>query len=234
MNVEFESFLEQAISECGGNYIEVPEEMEKAHRFSRQFRRSMRTALRQKSTFSLARLPRGRRFSMAVTITILILLALSTAIVCGGRNVLAGFFIEDLLGRTEVKSMYAEEAVPETVEEMYLPTWIPEGYKMVIYARNEGRIHAVYCNDPDCNHLVISTHIQFKQKTLPINTETYDNETAVMKEAVVNAHPAIEIDFEEEYYFIWCSGGYCFNVDVPVEFDKKTALQIAESVQKVE
>ena len=127
---QFEQLLATAIQEYGGDYIEVPEEMYKPHRFTRSFEKRMRQILRKKRGIrpSSKRIP--LRMLIAIIVTAILAGSATALSVSAIREAIWGFITEVYETFTNVRAEQ-DENVPVMLEEIYEVTWVPEGFEMV-------------------------------------------------------------------------------------------------------
>lgn len=237
MDDRFEAFLTECVGAIGEDYIDVPEEMRAPHRFSRPFRQKMNKLIRQpSSSFSILKVPRKRRLSMAFTLMALIFLSLVTVANCAGRNIIAGFYADFFVEYVFLRNKHEENALKQ-IEEVYMPTWLPEGYELIEVHNEAGypQFDYFYCNDPDCdNHNRTNNHIDFTQTLKEKYSTNFDNEDSVIVPITVNEQQGIEIEFECRRILVWNNDNYTFEVSDPVDSNKNDVMKIAESVQKIE
>lgn len=236
MDEQFEAYLTEWIRSIGEELIDVPEEMKAPHRFSLSFRwklrRRMRKALRESRA---AKFPRRHRMRYTVAFSVLLFLSITTAVVCAGRYMLSGFFAEEHSDNTYVWNDV--EDAPESIQEIYQPTWLPEGYELFDIDNSNAESHYTwyYCSDPDCDHQDASGHIAFRQYVKKKFDSNMDNEDSELVQITVNGYPGFEhIVNDGGDTLVWNSEEYIFLIDIPLGLNISDAEKMAEFVQKVE
>ena len=145
-----------AIQEYGGEYIEIPEKMRKPHHFSRSFERHMQKLIRQAGIqVKHRRLP--LRQLIAIMIAAVMVLSAAAMSVSAVSDVIIGFITEVYETFTGVRAEPSEDA-PETLEEIYEVTWVPEGYEHISNNCNGGMRSQLYMNKRTKDYIVFNKY----------------------------------------------------------------------------
>lgn len=238
------SFREIAAEVYGREFSEFSDPP--AHRFSLRHRRKMKKIfeLCQKNadgSFPPTRpLParHALRYFVIVLLAALTLGALTLA-VCA---VVAGSFTEKVYEDHSEISVDKQAIVgaPTTLEEIYLPTYVPDGYVYEadesvpdIYDEENGvwynYLHYVWFREEETGKRII-----FHQYTKDVFDVHYSTDRFPLKDVTVNDHPGFYMDYSTEDdtggIVVWDNGDYIFEVDAHFPMDE--LFKIAESVRK--
>lgn len=224
---QFEELLAEAIQEYGGDYIEVPEEMWKPHRFSRTFEKRMRRILWKERGI---RPPRKRiplRMLVAVIVTAIIAVSATALTVSAFREAIIGFIMDVYETFTNVRAETDEEE-PETLEEIYEVTWVPEGFELM-EDELAGYCHFMLYQDGE-------NFIFFKQFSLSDYISNYDTENAEIQEVKIGSIDGLWITGEDIMILVWRSDDYAYEIFVEhiQRVDENDVYKMAESVKKVD
>ena len=225
---QFDELLKAAIQEYGGEYIEIPEEMRKPHHFSRSFERRMQKLIRQAGIqVKHRRLP--LRQLIAIIIAAVMVLSAAAMSVSAVRDVIIGFITEVYETFTGVRAEPSEDA-PETLEEIYEVTWVPEGFTLT----------SKYC---DAKYRVTrfenqGKNIVLRQTIVSAYVENYDEEEAEMQAVVVGDSTGFEIQYSYEDIIVWNDEDYVMELIfmyTPTDsINENDRRKVAESVEKIE
>ena len=223
---QFDELLKAAIQEYGGEYIEIPEEMRKPHHFSRSFERRMQKIVRQAGIqVKHRRLP--LRQLIAIIIAAVMVLSAAAMSVSAVRDVIIGFITEVYETFTGVRAEPSEDA-PETLEEIYEVTWVPEGYELIEDIRESGYRTQRFEN-ATTNSVII-----FDQYPVSRYSANYDTENAEFKNVLVNGENGMAIEWDDEYELIWKKSNYVLELRMLQgengNINKNEMDKIAESV----
>lgn len=226
---QFEELLKQSIKTYGGSYIEVPEEMWKPHTFSKRFERRMQRLIQREKSFYFPLVRTPLRRVITILVTALVAISVMAMSVSAIRNAVIGFISDVFDTHTKV---YVDSALqaPETLEELYEITELPEGFELEWMDITDSRNESVYTNG--------NSYIFFTQHTKWNYTANYNTENDDMQQVTVNGNNGFIIERGDEYNLIWDDGDYVFLIEVTLAesdlLDKKAIESIANSVQKVE
>ncbi len=225
---QFDELLKAAIQEYGGEYIEIPEEMRKPHHFSRSFERRMQKLIRQAGIqVKHRRLP--LRQLIAIIIAAVMVLSAAAMSVSAVRDVIIGFITEVYETFTGVRAEPSEDA-PETLEEIYEVTWLPEGYELISEYNNGQYRQLRYEKE--------NARIIFYQTTEDSYTSNYDTEEADIVSVMVGETYGFEIEYNDECVIVWQEDGFVFSVNFIYsqegKINQNEMKNVANSVKKVE
>lgn len=224
---QFEELLAEAIQEYGGDYIEVPEEMWKPHRFSRTFEKRMRRILWKERGI---RPPRKRiplRMLVAVIVTAIIAVSAAAATVGALREAILGFITNGQDMFANIRADVDMDA-PETLETLYEMTWVPEGYEVVEEVSLDTWHYIYYENGED--------YIRFGQWTLGGYNTNYDNEGLEIVDARIGSYDGLWMKGGTSAVFVWKMDDYIFEVRTVdnQHIDEETVRKMVQSVKKVD
>lgn len=223
----FEELLAEAIQEYGGDYIEVPEEMWKPHRFSRAFKKRMRKILQKERETYLPRKRIPLRLLIAVIVTAIIAVSAAAATVGALREAILGFITNGQDMFANIRADVDMDA-PETLETLYEMTWVPEGYEVVEEVSLDTWHYIYYENGED--------YIRFGQWTLGGYNTNYDNEGLEIVDARIGSYDGLWMKGNGDAAFVWKMDDYIFEI-IAVDdrhIDEETVRKMVESVKKVD
>lgn len=223
---QFDELLKAAIQEYGGEYIEIPEKMRKPHHFSRSFERRMQKLIRQAGIqVKHRRLP--LRQLIAIIIAAVMVLSAAAMSVSAVRDVIIGFITEVYETFTGVRAEPSEDA-PETLEEIYEVTWVPEGY-ILSEANNSSKNQCELFVNHEFN-----SYISFDQYLLSKYSANIDNENSEWNSIMIGGNHGAIIERADGYEIAWNNGKYVFEISIVNGkcgiLDKEDAVMIADSV----
>ncbi len=230
----FEELLAEAIQEYGGDYIEVPEEMWKPHRFSRAFEKRMRKILqKERRTHQQERgtyLPRRRiplRLLIAVLVSFLVAIAAVTT-VGAFREAIVGFVVNEQDVFANIRAD-ADVDAPETLETLYEMTWVPEGYEVTKEVHLDILNYVHYENNED-------DYISFSQSTLVDFIANYDNENLDIVDARIGSYDGLWMKGDSDAIFVWKMDDYIFEIIAVGDrhIDEEVVHKMVESVKKAD
>lgn len=223
----FEELLAEAIQEYGGDYIEVPEEMWKPHRFSRAFKKRMRKILQKERETYLPRKRIPLRLLIAVIVTAIIAVSAAAATVGALREAILGFITngQDMFANIRAD---ADMDAPETLETLYEMTWVPEGYEVKGETCLDTWHEIEYENGEE--------YICFSQSTLVDYGANYDNENMEIADARMGSNDGLWLTDEGSAFFVWRMDNYIFEIHVASaqHIDEEIVCKMVESVKKVD
>lgn len=224
----FEELLAEAITEYGGAYIDVPEKMKKSHRFTRSFEKRMQQLIAKERGIR----PPRKRLSLRMLIVVIVtavIAASSVMTVSAFREAIIGFITEVYEKFTNVQAEPDEDA-PDTLEEIYEVTWVPEGFELV-----EDEILDVQHKMRFMNY---NRFIAFTQFSVSDYSANYDTEKALVSPIKIADCDGFWIVDEETNVLVWESNTYVFEIvlslDCPQQDRWLIAQNIAKSVKKAE
>lgn len=222
-----DSFLEPALTKAMEYRMgQIPREMEAPHAFSRRHRRRMKNVFRE-----ACRPPRvnkviflGKRMS-AVLVAALVAAFGGVMLVEAWREAFFAFLQEKFPDHSIVSYVRTGETpLPETLVK-YAPSYIPEGYKLVISDATDVDYTLYYKNEQDQS--IYYSQIRLDIASYAIDTETHDFEIIDL-----GGQPARFLPNAGEWILMWENNQYSFLLKVNI--DKEELIKIAKSTKMVE
>lgn len=219
-------FLEPALTKAMEYRMgQIPREMEAPHAFSRRHRRRMKTVFRE-----ACRPPRvnkviflGKRMS-AVLVAALVAAFGGVMLVEAWREAFFAFLQEKFPDHSIVSYVRTGETpLPETLVK-YAPSYIPEGYKLVISDATDVDYTLYYKNEQDQS-------IYYSQIRLDIASYAIDTETQDFEIIDLGGQPARFLPNAGEWILMWENNQYSFLLKVNI--DKEELIKIAKSTKMV-
>lgn len=223
---QFDVFLENTIKNFGEDYIEFSEETIIQHTFSKRFERKMARLIRQQKSFYFPMIRTPIRRTVTIMVTVIIILSTTVISVSALREAFIRFMTEIFDTHTEVQAIQ-DDTAPESLEDIYVITNIPDGFEIVFQNDNiEGipYLFTEYRNGQEC--IIFSQYIKSRYD-VNVNTEGYE-----MVRIDINGNEGFIVDMVDDYYIAWDNGDYIFEIDSNV--GKDILIDMAKSVQKVE
>lgn len=225
---QFEELLAEAIKEHGGEYVDVPEEMEKPHRFTRSFEKRMQKLIWKERGIRPPRKRLSLRMLIVVIVTAVIAVS-SVMTVSAFREAIIGFITEVYEKFTNVQAQPDEDA-PDTLEEIYEVTWVPEGFELVDEKRSDISYRMQFRNNEN--------FIFFKQTTVMDYVTNYDTETTGATPFCQDGIEGFWIIDGDTNILVWKSHDYVFEITVYIkrseENIEKILTDLYKSVKKAE
>ncbi len=230
-NKEFEQFLQEAIEENGGSYVDVPQ-YAAPHRFSKGFERKMKRMSRQSAIVlpNLQGMPLRKRIAF-MTVLIILLFMMTMTVAAS----VSGFTWEQLETETIVGAAYDENAHTE-IHTYYAPSYIPEPL-----VQNNTDVPAeetcVYQLEYHFKELPEddSLFLYYRQYTkAEFNVSWNVSEQNDVVPVQVNGCEGFLVVLCQEHYrwLCWEDGEYIFWIRTNI--DQDALMKVAESVQKIE
>jgi len=233
INKEFDIRMTQALTQQLDDYIAglpTNEELKGRHIFSLEFEKNKRKVINKykqskKAYYFLIRTATRK----IITIILVILISLCTTVfsVKALREPVIRFFIETYEKFTRVS--YEPEIIeelpppPETIEEIYIPSYLPEEFLEV---RNEVfglMVQVDYMRNND-------EFILFKQNVMSNITEELDTEGSIHEEIIIRENKGIFFSNKGWNTIVWDDGRYNYWLSSTVQKDE--LVKIAESVER--
>lgn len=226
---QFEELLKRSIKTYGAGYIEIPEEMWKPHTFSKKFERRMQRLIRREQSFYFPLVRTPLRRVITILVTALVALTVMAMSVSAIRNAVIGFISDVFDTHTEVW-VDSDEQAPETLEELYEITEIPEGFQLAYADVTDNMNESIYVNGKN--------YFYFRQYTKWSYIVNQDTENDDMQQITVNGCKGFLIDYKNGYCLTWDEGEYVFVIEVVLSekdiLNKESVELMANSVRKVE
>lgn len=226
-NKEFECLLKKSIKKYGGNYVDLSDhdEPNEDHVFSRKFNSKMKKFIKKnkKTKLRFKKHPVRRVISIAVAFITIIATAVAGVASASPQPFVAKKYDD----HTEL-SVTEDNSAPETFEDIYEITDIPEGFEViekVEWTDPASMIETDYRKDDV--YIFFAQHIRSSFQNFNIDTERDE-----LEYIQINDCPGVMVDYGNECFIAYDNGDYI--IEVLVDMDKETAIKLAESVQKVE
>lgn len=223
---QFDVFLENTIKNFGEDYIDFSEETIIQHTFSKKFERKMARLIRQQKSFYFPMIRTPIRRTVTIMVTVIIILSTTVISVSALREAFIRFITEIFDTHTEVQTIQ-DNTAPESFEDIYAITNIPDGFEIVFQNDNITEAPALiteYRNGQQC--IIFSQYIKSRYD-VNVNTEGYE-----MKRIEINGNEGFMVDMVDDYYIAWDNGDYIF--EIVGNAGENILIGIANSVQKVE
>ena len=224
---QFEELLSETIQKFGGDYIEIPEEMWKPHRFSRTFEKRMRQLLWKERGIRPAQKRIPLRMLITVIITAIVAVSVAALSVSAFWKEIVGFVTDVYNTFTNVQAETDENAA-DTLEEIYEVTWVPDGFELVMDDLSDSMHQMEYRKGED--------YIWFRQFILENYSVNYDTEHTEIEQVEICSMDGFWIS--ETQVLVWKNEEYVFEIIVSIDLEQHdahdVAVSAAESVQKVE
>lgn len=211
-----------------------------AHRFSIRHKRKMKKifALFQKNAGGITRPVRPPAARLALRYFVIVLLALLTLAACA--LVIERFTEEIFVDHSEIR--VHEQGLtdaPETLEEIYRPTYIPTGFALeseelfpnAYDEKNDifvNLIHKIWYIEEETGE-----YLSFYQFTKDEYAGRYSTDRFPLEEITVNGFSGLYMDYSSGEHIggliVWDNNDYIFEIDGNIS--KEEVLKIAESIQ---
>ena len=164
----------------------------------------------------------GRR--VACIIVAIVAIAASTLSVKAVREAIFNFITRIFSDHTVVTvESGTAEGYPETIEEEYYISELPEGFERVDYSKIDTSVVSFYFNNDD--------YIVFSQYTKEYYKTNYDNEQAsIEKEFYSSDQSYLIIESEVDTVYIWDNGSYILSIRS--NLDKDVIIKMCKSTKQ--
>lgn len=223
---QFDIFLENTIKNFGEDYIDFSEETIIQHTFSKKFERKMARLIRQQKSFYFPMIRTPIRRTVTIMVTVIIILSATVISVSALREAFVRFITEIFDTYTEVQTIQ-DDTAPESFEDIYVITNIPDGFEIVFQNDNITEAPALITEYRNSQQRIIFSQYIKSRYNVNVNTEGYE-----MVRIDINDNEGFMIDMVDDYYIAWDNGDYIFEIDSNVGKDILTDM--VNSVQKVE
>ncbi len=223
---QFDAFLENTIKNFGEDYIDFSEDEIIQHTFSRSFERKMARLIRHQKSFYFPMIKTPVRRIVTVMITAAVILSTMVMSVSALREAFLRFITEVFDTHTKVQTIQ-DDTAPESFEDIYAITNIPDGFEIVFQNDNiEGIPELITEYQNGQEYIIFSQYIK-SQYRVSVNTEGYE-----MVRVNINGNEGFEIDMGDSYYITWDNGDYILIISGNI--GKSALIDMINSVQKVE
>lgn len=173
--------------------------------FSENFEKSMNKLIQKNRKIKLSTRRNIRRGVLAAIIAIIVLLTGVLSISATRTPFIE--FVKRIFPQFNEISLSDDSNLPvNKIEEEYTLGWLPDGYTLVTYQRDDYSVFEVWNNDS-------GDEIAFSQRLLD-SSFTIDNEN-YYKELEINGYKAFYVEDEYGAVIKWTDGYYWFTITVP-------------------
>ena len=160
---------------------------------------------------------------MACIIVAIVAIAASTLSVKAVREAIFNFITKIFSDHTVVTvESGTAEGYPETIEEEYYISDLPEGFELIDYYKMDTSIVSMYCNNDE--------YIIFSQYTKEYYESHYDNEQTTFEEKCLsNNQSYLIIESDADTVFVWDNGEYILSIRS--NLNKNIILELCKSTK---
>ena len=192
------------------------------HVFSEQHKKKMAKLIkRQRKPYFKLICTTGRR--VACIIVAIVAIAASTLSVKAVREAIFNFITKIFSDHTVVTvESGTAEGYPETIEEEYYISELPEGFERVDHSKMDNSVVSFYFNDDE--------YIIFSQYTKEYYESHYDNEQTTFEEKCLsNNQSYLIIESDADTVFVWDNGEYILSIRS--NLNKNIILELCKSTK---
>lgn len=220
MSEQLNRILEQVCMEEYSCHEEYP-----VHHFSLRHRRNMRRLFAARySVPSTERRPRLCRRTVAILVAAIFLALVA---VSGAAYFIGSFVMREHNDNTQLTAAGIAES-PETIEQLYYISALPEGYSVVDSYSDECESVVKYQLGDDVNNTITFTQLVRSEFDNHLNTESYQFESVT-----ISGYDGLLIDWSSEDYtcceIVWDNGEYIFTL--VGNLNKTDITKLAESTK---
>ena len=220
----FNSLLRQAVSE---DYSFIPKEIEIEHTFSEKFDKKI-SAISFTDEFAFFPLFRRKNILLLTAVILLLLFTLGCA-VPQVRNAVKDYF--DVEYKRYFTVYWKSSVISEELDQKYLPTEIPDGYKEVHSEKEENRFYTVY---EGTNNSENYQKIEFIQALIPEDGVSFYKRWGTLKELDVDGIQGYIYTSYGTDYVICQYNGFIFEAVCHGNVDLNDAIKMLKSLTPVE
>lgn len=174
--------------------------------FSKQHKRAMRQILNKggKTVAVDHRRAWGRKQIIAALVAA-ILLMFGGLTVYAYRNEIVNFAVKVFDSFTKVQYSDSETDMPDTIEEVRVPTYVPEGYELKVYDTGLTRIQLKWENSEE-------KFIHFEQSIIE-SIYNFDNENSSFDELTIGDYRIYTVRYDQINIYLWHDGKYMYTIN---------------------
>ena len=162
----------------------------------------------------------GRR--VACIIVAIVAIAASTLSVKAVREAIFNFITRIFSDHTVVTvESGTAEGYPETIEEEYYISELPEGFERVDYSKRDISVSSTYFNN--------DKYVFFIQYTKEYYEGAFDNEQTQYEKQFISGQDYLILSSDYDTTFVWDDGSYILSIRSNI--DKNTILELCESTK---
>ena len=203
---QFDVFLENTIKNFGEDYIDFSEETIIQHTFSKKFERKMARLIRRQKSFYFPMIRTPLRRTVTIMVTVIIILSTTVISVSALREAFIRFITEIFDTHTEVQTIQ-DDTAPESFEDIYVITNIPDGFEIVFQNDNAEGIPLLMTEYRNGQQRIIFSQYIKSRYDVNVNTEGYE-----MERIYINGNEGFMVDMVNDYYIAWDNGDYIFEI----------------------
>ena len=220
----FNSLLQQAVSE---DYSFIPKEIEIEHTFSEKFNKKI-SAISFPDELSIFPLFRRKNILLLTAVILLLLFTIGCS-VPQIRNAVKDYF--DVEYKRYFTVYWKSSVISEELDQKYLPTEIPDGYKEVHSKKEENRFYTVY---EGTNNSENYQKIEFIQALIPEDGVSFYKRWGTLKELDVDGIQGYIYTSYGTDYVICQYNGFIFEAVCHGNVDLNDAIKMLKSLTPVE
>ena len=196
--------------------LDVPQ-----YEVSSKFKKKMEKLIKyQRKPYFRLTCTAGRR--AACIIVAVIVMSVSSLSATGAYKTIYNFIVNTFSDHDEISYINDSDSYPETIEEEYVISNIPEGFELIEHHENENMVASVYLNE--------DKYIIFEQTVKYGFTLSHDNEYSTTENYTDEngQEYIIRITDSVDIFVLWDNGDYFFRISG--NLDKESALNMCKSV----
>lgn len=215
----------------------VPSEAEIQHTFSPRFQGQIQNIIRksESTVWRIWQAPVKR--AILIAILIMIMLVTVSCATPAIRNAIIDFFlVENKTAYGITFETYDVANAPHMIEKIYVPTFEPEGYTLILGEYSNSRVEYLWENEH--GEYINYRQTVIKQGTLDSVPVAIDAERTKRTTQNINGYlvEIISNQVEQQYIAVWTDNRYIYKVDISVlGSDQETILKaIMDSLVEAE
>lgn len=191
------------------------------HVFSEKHNKKMAKLIkRQRKPYFKLICTTGRR--VACIVVLMLVVFASSLTVKAVREAVYDFIMSIFSDHTVVTVDSGTDAgYPETIEEEYYISDLPEGFERVDYSKRDISVSSTYFNN--------DKYVFFIQYTKEYYEGTFDNEQTQYEKQFISGQDYLILSSDYDTTFVWDDGSYIFSIRSNI--DKNTILELCESTK---
>ena len=220
----FNSLLQQAVSE---DYSFIPKEIEIEHTFSEKFNKKI-SAISFPDELSIFPLFRRKNILLLTAVILLLLFTIGCS-VPQIKNAVKDFF--DVEYKRYFTVYWNSSVISEELDQKYLPTEIPDGYKEVHSEETENRFYTVYEGTTNSENY---KKIEFIQALIPEDGVSFYKRWGILKELDVDGIQGYIYTSYGTDYVICQYNGFIFEAVCHGNVELNDVFKMLKSLNPVE
>lgn len=203
----------------------VPSESEIDHTFSQGFHEKIRDISKKSESVTWRAWQRPVKRAVLIAVLVMVMLAAVACATPAIRNAIMDFFfVEDEAAYGITFDPNEIVNAPHVIEKAYIPSFEPEGYKLVLKESDDAGVEYHWINDHDeyiyYRQLVIQQDVT-DRTWLGINAEAANRTTKNINGYLVEI---ISNKEERQYVAVWTDNRYIYKADISVLGDNQETL----------